>query len=281
MKNTKSNFTIWLECLNVPPGTSWRGDCYVCGGDNTLSVSNLLGHISYHCFRASCPVSGQISSKVDLSDLQTECRRLRLPEYANQLHEQDESFEIPDHFTSINGRPEVIEHLIKNHSYKAWVEGRADIRYDPKQNRVVFMCWDKDRKVCNGASGRALDKYSKPKWFIYGNPGVFLVLGKKMDNLILVEDCASACAVSSLFPSCALLGTNISDIFWENFTSYGMVFIALDKDATIKSIDLHRELSWFCKSVKVICLDKDLKYYDEEEISRMFNNGKIFVSSEG
>jgi hypothetical protein len=52
---------------------------------------------------------------------------------------------------------------------------------------------------------------------------------------------------------------------------YDHVYICLDADATRKSLDIHKYLSYFV-SCSVIRLTDDLKYFDKEEIKKLVWN---------
>jgi DNA primase len=57
-----------------------------------------------------------------------------------------------------------------------------------------------------------------------------------------VEDCSSACSVSSDITGIALMGTNLLDTHIDVIKKYKKVFVALDKDATDKAIKIVRKL---------------------------------------
>ena len=82
---------------------------------------------------------------------------------------------------------------------------------------------------------------------------------------VLVEDCASTCAVSSVVTGVALLGTSLSEQYIPHLKKYNEVLVALDRDATAKSFDIASKLCYTIPS-KVVMLDDDLKYYNEEKI---------------
>ena len=80
----------------------------------------------------------------------------------------------------------------------------------------------------------------------------------------MAEDCASACAVSNLMTGVALLGTNLLDNHVDFLSNYQKIFVALDKDATDKALDMVKIL---CRKVptKLMVLDRDLKNMTNEE----------------
>ena len=86
---------------------------------------------------------------------------------------------------------------------------------------------------------------------------------------ILVEDCASACAVSGIYTGVALMGTSLPDsyipILKEKFKK---VIVALDRDATTKSFDISEKLKYYIPS-EVRILNDDLKYFNEQQITEV------------
>lgn len=151
----------------------------------------------------------------------------------------------------------------------AYDSGRCPILYDPRLGRVAFIIRDSKGQIVDG-TGRALSKYSKPKWYRYARSKYPLIVPGAADNKvsIIVEDAVSACAVSEDYTGIALLGTSLSVEFIKPILQFDKVIIALDKDASHKAITLQRYLSPFC-SVTVRLLEKDLKYLTREEIRKV------------
>ena len=260
-------------------GEHYRGDCPECGGDNTFSATNEYGTIWFHCFRASCTLSGSTHREMSYADISN-----AFSVGIRSQHEPvREAFVIPDYFVSVGERQEVIEYLRKNNCLSAYYDRRADVRYDPKQNRVVFLI--KEGDICYDAVGRILDRTTNPKWFRYGcghslffckhcyDPirfrpeQLFEEMGTKQG--CLVEDAASACSVSTVCDGIALLGTQLGLANISSLIKYDVIYIALDKDASDKAFDLQRYLSFYCKDVKIVLLETDLKYLKEKEISHV------------
>ena len=104
---------------------------------------------------------------------------------------------------------------------------------------------------------------------MYGDKSYPFVCGN-FDKAILVEDCASACAVSGLMTGVALLGTSLSDEYIPILKQYKSILVALDRDATSKAFDISQKLCYYVKSqVKII--DEDLKYFTTDEIRSILN----------
>ena len=171
-----------------------------------------------------------------------------------------DKFVIPDTFTSLSRNLDAELYVRSVHAYDAYLSGRADIRYDFKRNRVVYMVKDGRRVV--DAAGRAIDG-RKPKWYRYGNSKLPFVCGTHRTGFV-VEDCASACAISRICSGIALLGTNLLPEHIDLLTQYEKINIALDKDATDKALDMVRTLHNRVPT-KLVILKQDLKNMKGEE----------------
>ena len=55
------------------------------------------------------------------------------------LHLEDKEFVMPDSFQSIYSNEKAMRWLSSNNCWESWSWGRADFRYDVKQDRVVFL----------------------------------------------------------------------------------------------------------------------------------------------
>ena len=121
------------------------------------------------------------------------------------------------------------------------------------------------RKVVD-AAGRTLTG-EKPKWWRYGKSGSPFVCGSGR-VAVLVEDCASACCVSGVFSGVALLGTNLLDTHTKVLQNYDKVYVALDKDATQKALQIVRKLQGIVPT-NLMILNQDLKDMDDATRERV------------
>jgi len=137
--------------------------------------------------------------------------------------------------------------------------------------------------VCYGGIGRSFT--SKPKWLFYkshSNQNKLPLVVPKYGTFyspfypkglqkggILVEDAISAAAVSHIADGLAILGTHIPDHFIDILYSYDYLVIALDADATGKSIDYQQYLNTFVPT-RIVVLKKDLKDMTREQIDDLF-----------
>jgi DNA primase len=146
-------------------------------------------------------------------------------------------------------------------AYDAYLSGRADIRYDFKRNRVVFLVKDGNKVV--DAAGRSIDGRT-PKWYRYGSSKSPFVSGTNLSVACVVEDCASACSISGIVTGVGILGTNLLTEHIDVLKQYDRVFIALDKDATDKAIGMVRTLHTHVPT-RLMVLRTDLKNMQGDE----------------
>jgi hypothetical protein len=240
-----------IKSLNVPSGMSKRFDCVSCGGRNSLGVSNRNGTLSWNCFRASCRTRGRLGTTVTLSDL----RSLK-------LQKDDPPFVLPEYFTYVSNEDAIVW-LKRYNCNHAITKKLVEVRYDPRDNRLVFLIKNKQGDLID-AAGRSLTDGSGPKWRRYGRSRYPLVVGRK-DNAILVEDAASACAVSGLGTGVCLLGTHLTTEAISAMRDFTSCTIALDPDAKLKALKLQKQLEGYLPT-KVALLPDDPKCFTEDQL---------------
>lgn len=234
-----------------------RFDCPFCFRSNSLSISEYEGNIRYHCFGNSCRTKGYYHQRLSIEQIKI---NHTVDLYGNRANAASSNFIVPNHFVSVGDRPNCREYLIRNNCMGAWASERIHLRYDPRQDRIVFLVYDHFGKIIN-ATGRILRKNADaPKWHIYGSNSSPFVAGNK-DTAIIVEDCASASSISHLVTGIALLGTNFKDINYSILRKYKHVIIGLDKDALRKAVELEASIRYFA-STSILLLDDDLKALD-------------------
>jgi DNA primase len=129
-------------------------------------------------------------------------------------------------------------------------------------NRVVFLI--RDGKKVVDAAGRSLDART-PKWYRYGSSRSPFISGTNLSVACVVEDCASACAVSKYATGIALLGTNLLQKHIDIIKKYDKVGVALDRDATKKATKICNELN-LIMNTKFLVLEDDIKNMADEDI---------------
>lgn len=245
-----------VQRLPMRGATSRRFDCFGCGGANSLSVNVANGETSWYCFRASCGLKGRAQQERTADDLRKAFDRIEV---------KPRPFSLPPHIVSVGSSMEAVEWMRKNHVTAAWQAKRCEVRYDPRTNRIVFLLRDRGELV--DAVGRALSKATKPKWLRYGSSERPLTVGEVAGTAVVVEDAASACAVSGVATGVALLGTHLTDAAIGFLRGFERVIVALDPDATTKALSYQQILTRHVPT-RVVRLSDDLKYFDEERIRK-------------
>ena len=252
----------YVESLTIPAYGRYRSDCPLCGKPNTFSVSDNGFERLWYCFHADCNTKGGTGI-----NLTRDNSSQAFVKKETKQEEIDIDFVIPDTFVSLSRNINAENYVKQVHSYSAYLDGLADIRYDFQKDRVVYLVKDGDKVI--DATGRSLTN-SKPKWLRYGTSRQPFVCGIA-DNLFVVEDCPSACSISNIVTGMALMGTSLLDSHIQVTQNYKKIFVALDKDATRKAVDIVRHLSNYVPT-KLVVLKKDLKNMEKEERDDFINN---------
>lgn len=247
-----------IKSLNTPINTSMRYNCPFCGGSNSLGVANRHGKLLWRCFRDSCGVKGKAEVTMTASQLLA------------KAPPPQTKFILPPHITYVSN-PEALSWLAKWHCTWAISKGYAEVRYDPREHRVVFLIRDKDGEIVD-AAGRALHYGGKPKWRKYGNSGLPLIIGKG-DTCYLCEDAASACALSHFGAGVALLGTHVSSAIATSLRAFQRCVVCLDPDAKLKALAIQKRVSCYIPT-SVVFLQEDPKAYSEAELKELLGFNK-------
>lgn len=187
-----------------------------------------------------------------------------------------------NYWQSVDKSPESLEWLKKYNCTDFYKKHKERFMYDPKSNRVMFLVESKGIYV--DAIGRKLEANSDgPKWYKYGESGLGFYaeslvkeIQRVLSPIVIVEDAASACSVSRLYPAYALLGTNITtnQIIYLNSLENNDILIALDPDALLNAADIKQKLGSYGFNVGVVQLSNDPKYLDVEELKKYLKFGE-------
>lgn len=248
----------YVESLNIAANGKYRSDCPKCGRKNTFSVSDFGFERMWYCFHADCHTSGRTGITLSKSTAKTILDTSK--KVTTESNNPSTSFEIPHTFISLSRNPKAEDYVRRVGSYDAYLSGLADIQYDFKLDRVVYLIKDGNRVI--DAVGRTLNN-GYNKWYRYGNSRRPFVCGSKPVGIIC-EDCPSACSVAEIMTGIALLGTNLVDEYIEIIKKFEKVYVALDKDATATGLKIVRQLMKYVDTSMII-LDKDLKDMRKEE----------------
>ena len=241
-------------------------DCPFCKNINTLSVDTTENNIKWYCFHSTCSAKGKYQGEKNMQYVNTT--------FKEKEKNINQEFNIPDSFNFIWTSKNAMRWLSKYNCWEAWSWGRADIKYDVQQDRVVFLIKNRYSHKFVGAVGRGLNKNVYPKWYMYGNKDVPFKCGE-CEDAVIVEDCPSACAVSNILTGISIMGTKLKALHKSHLTPYKKLFICLDRDATSKAYDIAKDLrSSGFENVIVKPLKDDLKYFNTDEIREMFYDRK-------
>ena len=252
----------YVESLTIAPYGRYRSDCPLCGKPNTFSVTDNGFERLWNCFHADCHTKGGTGISLTKDNSKQAFVKRQTKEEVTKV-----DFVIPDTFVSLSRNINAENYVKEVQSYDAYLDGIADIRYDFQRDRVVYLVKDGDKVI--DATGRSLTN-SKPKWLRYGTSKMPFVCGLS-DNLFVVEDCPSACSISNIVTGMALMGTSLLDSHIQVIQNYKKIFVALDRDATRKAVDIVRHLSNYVPT-KLVVLKKDLKNMEREERDDFIDN---------
>ena len=251
-----------IKGLSLQKDIQTRMDCPFCNNKNTLSIDTTDNKTYWYCFHATCKARGKKSGDKNMQYVENVLFN------KEDIQSADVDFKIPDSFQSIYSNEKAMHWLNKNNCWESWSWGRSDFKYDVRQDRVIFLIKDRTKHKVVGAVGRALNKNDFPKWFMYGDKDVPFKCGD-CEDAVIVEDCPSA--VSNILTGISIMGTSLKSSHLKHLRPYKNLYICLDRDATAKSYNIAKDLraSGF-DNVIVKPIEDDLKYYNTEQIRRMF-----------
>lgn len=251
------NVYQYINDLEVRNGETKRLNCPMCNSYKTFTVTNNMGSLLWNCYKASCNARGNSRVRMTVEEIRN----------INSVSQVGTSFELPDYIVP------------RNKDIQSWCDtwgldaDAMDLRYDVKENRVVFPIKDNGRIV--DATGRSMYR-RLPKWKRYGSSDLPFSFG--CGNIaVVVEDCVSAGVLNNdVYVGVAVLGTSLSDSHKLFLSQFSTAIIALDPDALPKSFSFAKELRSHVKDIKILKLKDDLKYRRAEDI----NNLKLLTPKE-
>jgi exonuclease VII small subunit len=216
------------------------------------------GKTLWNCYKASCTAKGVYSGPRTIEEAKAYMAG------KNKTKFEKKTTPLPTMVTSIDNHPAAVEYIKSVNSYEAYQDGSVTLKYCPKEDRVLFYT-----HTSEGAVGRSLSSRG-PKWWSYGNTQAGVHVGKG-STAVLVEDAASACAVSRCNNTVgvALLGTNLTKDLEKSLNSYNKIIIVLDNDAKQKAVFMCRALS---KSTTMRITKLDLKVLNLQDTERLLND---------
>ena len=261
------NFKTYINDLNISEGDSIRSDCPSCRGRKTFTVTKMEGKVLYNCYKLGCNTRGVEATGYTKREIGERLSRLQ-----DDTPSVDE-FIMPDHITH-----DISNYKLQNF-IKRWNISDVYVMYDVRDDRIVFPIRDSRGKLID-AIGRSLS-YSSIKWMRYGGEADYYLSGSKsFACAIVVEDVISALIASKLFQvtGVAILGTSLSLKHKQLLSKYEKVLVALDPDATSKTLSYTLDLRNYVKSVSAVGLCDDIKYKNKKDLIKiedMINGSKI------
>ena len=247
------NMEKFIDDLDLGEGDTVRGDCPDCGGKNTFTASKTGGAVVYNCYKLGCKIQGIHTVGMTAADI--EARMRDVPKPKPKL----EAMNIPEHIVrSGAGLDEFRD---------KWDLHDQMLMYDLKDSRAVFPIYHKG--VMIDAVGRAL-KGADPKWLRYTGKADYFSAGTGK-TIVVVEDVISAITVAKLgFTGMAILGTSLSVAHMSHLGEYRSIVVALDPDATHKTLKYRREIEeWTGIKTIALRLDDDIKYRLESDMENL------------
>ena len=272
MVSTKSRYEGYVLSLPLDATGHYRGNCPSCRGNKTFTVQRQGTKLAYNCYKTSCDISGgYVKSEATVGELRAHIRPISEPT-------ETTPFTLPEWFLPISASQSGLALLQNYHSIAAVEKDCAAVRYDPKQNRIVFLIRDEDKNITD-AVGRSLDQHTKPKWLQYGGSNDIFVCPPLTDNhaddcwnrAIVVEDAFSACAVANYGYGIALRGTSLLQSAIIKLQEFNEIILALDFDASRKAIDMAATVRSLISgsSIRTVILKQDLKYLNTEQVKEV------------
>lgn len=264
----------YVKKLRIPRNTNYRGGCPLCGGINTLSVSNTDGKLRWYCFKASCHVKGTNSTEPSLFDAK-DFLDAEEPKTKEPLAIQD----CAGWQTDVQQHERPWKYLQDNNCQIAFEAYPDKFFYDVPNQRMVF-CEKLGTNALALATGRSLVG-RVPKWYKYvALPGTYFTLlnNANATTIFITEDCASAASLYRLGSSLALCGTA-----WNLYALVQVIvklgakniMVCLDKDARLLALRLRTELRSIgdFTNVGLGLLSDDAKYLAIDQLKKELNYG--------
>lgn len=248
-----------IDSLDLDEGQTYRGDCPVCSGKNTFTVSRNMYNILYNCYKNTCRLSGVENKGMEVSTIEN----ILANGVGHESEQELSTLQMPPYLVPY---PDVEDPVYPSFLRRYDIDPNS-VFYDIRQDRLVFLVVHENGELVD-AVGRSLNNRT-PKWLRYASSPVPYVHGHNSDFVVVVEDAISAYVVGELYGhKCvclALLGTNLTP-FHKRYIKkyYDNVIVALDPDALTKGIDIAHELNG-----KVLSLMDDLKYKSPEDLQAL------------
>jgi len=255
MYNKQEQLQI-LQSIKLSDGESKTIDCPFCHGKKKFSISHKDGVLLWNCYKAQCNAKGAWKKGYSLSGLKNKISN-------TLVVAKNKNRGMPKILSNPQYHPHLIKYLEDNNCLPALNQGLVSIKYDPVDNRCLFMMNHDE-----GAVGRSLGGRN-PKWLSYGDVSGILQVGNSQ-TAVVVEDAPSACSVAStgMYTGVAILGTSITQQQKRALTKFNRLIICLDNDAKNKAMMLLSQLRGLV-STSVRFISNDLKNETTTRIAKI------------
>lgn len=257
-----SKISDFIDTLDLYVDQTYRGNCPICNGKNTFTVTREHSNVKYNCYKNSCGIGGSHRQRLNASEIiDLHNNKKNAPE---SYSEQDLcTYTVPPYIVPYAE----VDYPIDPMFLRRYDIKESDVMYDIRQDRVVFPVYT-ESNVLVDAVGRSLTG-RQPKWLRYASSPVPYVHGGSNEVAVIVEDAISAYVIGNYYMedcSCvALLGTQLTDFHKQYIARHWRkVIVALDPDARDKTIKIARELNG-----KALNLRDDLKYRETKDLDKL------------
>lgn len=247
----------------LPEGGSVRIVCPACGGgssrEKSMAVTDTYKGIAFYCFRDRCKARGYLHGSVTYGSSTPKhnhtVEKLVIEELPAEYYQY-----LPVKDTSVAPRWEPNRQMVL---YPVLSYLGTELGYVQRLYRPLNSWWTGPKAF------NTLHNHDNSTPFLH-----FPLLTRKNFNgsLVLVEDWPSAEAVAKYQPSCALLGTGLTDQGIGYLLSIGVrrLVICLDNDALATAARMKRALALIFDEVEVRFVDKDPKDMTDAELQEVF-----------
>lgn len=249
-----------LAAMDLDTGdNTYDISCPACGFKSSFSVARTEEGLVYNCFRNTCGVRGFVPS--------IGSRMLRLPDKSKETPKPN----VFPYKGDLEDIPkDIVAYLCDKYEL---VENDFEVggwKYSPLTHRLLFPMRNyygyqygwvgkqlPNSKFCGAKSITYMDRDDgiRLSWAVGDN-----VVPSDWDTVIITEDIISATKTSCLYPSAALLGTNLNAKQAAHLaTHFDKLIIMLDPDATSKALELSNKYRAMFDACHVVTFDKDPK----------------------
>jgi len=243
-----------------------RTNCPDCGSNNTFSAMYLPTSmvVIYNCFDASCETKG--SKRIGLQKHQIKNGLFKKPtDFVGVVQEEFSTA----NFIELAYSKQGLKYLEKVQCLDLHQQKHINVKYDLKQDRVVFIVRELNSNRIVNAVGRTMKTDGKPKWYKYAKTSADYKIGSGK-IAIVVEDIPSACVASKLsnVVGISMCGTVLSENLYQHLLQegYDKVWICLDKDAALKSMYICDILKTKVNNIGVLFPEMDLKNMNADQL---------------